>query len=171
MPDGSGECVVRDRDRRTGLLFGEPGENLADVVRGQLAKGGVADFLGDRLEDVAILGDGVLRAAVESALKPVLDRLPDGVSSGCLDVAGDVLAERPELVADPGLGEAADGAPLTFPIGGVAQGDGGDPACVRLVEVDAVFTVAAAGCCDAKILAVGSGFGPGLRASCLSHGL
>jgi hypothetical protein len=85
-------------------------------------QGGVADALGDRLERIAVLRDRVLRPPVEPAFKPVFDRLPDGVSSRCMDVAGDVLAQGTELVADLGLGPAADGRPPAQALGEQGRG-------------------------------------------------
>jgi hypothetical protein len=77
----------------------------------------MADKFQDWLEDVPVLRDCGGRPAVEPVPEPVVGGLLRGVACRGLDTGGDVLTEFPELVADLGLGAAADRAAPALAVG------------------------------------------------------
>ena len=124
VPDGPLECQVPHRDRGGGVPGGHGGQGLADVGGGQVAELAGPDDLQDRRQDVAVLGDGLGRAALQPVGEPVLGGLADGV----VDVAGfgcdpfvKLGAQVAELVDDGCLGGAADFPPLALAVAGVAH--------------------------------------------------
>jgi hypothetical protein len=58
---------------------------------------GSAESLHNGCQYVSVFRDGVLRPAVETGLKPLLDCPADGVSGRRLNTGGDVLAEARSL--------------------------------------------------------------------------
>ena len=124
--------------RGGGLVSGESRECLVAVMSGQVAQGCPADFLSHRLEHMTAFGDGRLGAAVEADVKPVVDRLPNGVGGRSLNVGGDLLPQGPQLDAHLGPGAAADRAALALAGGGVTEGHRPDPVSVGMVKVEAI---------------------------------
>jgi hypothetical protein len=141
MPDRPRKRVMRDRHRRTGLLLRQLRQHLMNIVRGQLPQHSPPDPLSHRFEHMPILLDRLLRSTIKPGRQPVIKSLPHGVGGGGVDISGDLLTQRPELVPNLGLGPPAYSPSPALAVGGVPERHRSDPVPVRLIEVDAVLAV------------------------------
>jgi hypothetical protein len=109
VADGPGQHVARDLYRPGGHLRRQRGERALDVARRQIPQPHRAELRSQHRRDrVPVETHGLRGRTVQPTRQPVVERVVDGVGAARPQAVVDLLVQLPELVADLGLGAAAD---------------------------------------------------------------